>query len=199
MTAGISVNYGDAYVAQVEGQFVDITDVPAGRYRLVHRVNANRALKEKNYADDVASVLVDLSWPRGFDAEPRVTQVARCAVTAACPIAPELTASKAARYAKSAVADEYRAKGVRTICHSVRNGKYTCDVTWSGGKHAAATIASVASRGKLYWSYSLRGRGLKSQSGRVALVEKPKAVPFHIAGQEKRDASAFYCVLPPAA
>jgi hypothetical protein len=200
MTAGISVNYGDAYVAQVEGQFVDITDVPAGRYRLVHRVNADRKLKEKNYADDVASVLVDISWPGGFDVEPKVTQVARCAVTAACPIAPEISASKAAGYAKTAVADVYRGKGVSAKCHTVRHGKYSCDVAWRGGKKATATIASLSSRGKLYWSYSLKGKGLKSKSGKVALAEKPKAVPFHIAGQETtaQKAAAFYCVLPPA-
>ena len=36
---GISPGYGDDYVPNLEGQYVEVTDVPAGRYLLVHRVN----------------------------------------------------------------------------------------------------------------------------------------------------------------
>src|SRR5262245_20212263 len=36
---GISPGYGDDYDPALEGQFVDVTSVPAGRYLLVHRAN----------------------------------------------------------------------------------------------------------------------------------------------------------------
>lgn len=56
---GISPGYGDDYVPALEGQFIDITNVLAGRYRLVHRVNADRALLESDYANNVASVVIE--------------------------------------------------------------------------------------------------------------------------------------------
>lgn len=43
---------------RLEGQYVDVTDVPPGRYRLVHRVNADRALRESDYTNNAASVVV---------------------------------------------------------------------------------------------------------------------------------------------
>jgi hypothetical protein len=42
---GISVGYGDDYDPQLEGQFLDVTEVPDGRYVLVHRVDADRRLR----------------------------------------------------------------------------------------------------------------------------------------------------------
>jgi hypothetical protein len=41
---GISVGYGDDYDANLEGQYLGITGIPAGRYFLVHQVNADRRL-----------------------------------------------------------------------------------------------------------------------------------------------------------
>ena len=40
---GISPGFGDDYEPGREGQFVDVTNVPAGRYLLVHRANPERA------------------------------------------------------------------------------------------------------------------------------------------------------------
>ena len=53
---GISPGYSDDYVPNLEGQFVDVTDVPAGRYLLVHRVNSEDDLRESNYENNAASV-----------------------------------------------------------------------------------------------------------------------------------------------
>jgi hypothetical protein len=44
--------------------------LPAGRYRLWHRANPERALRESNYANNGASVVLDLAWS---DGEPSVT------------------------------------------------------------------------------------------------------------------------------
>jgi hypothetical protein len=62
---GISPGYGDDYVPTLEGQYVELEGVPAGRYRLVHRVNPTRALREADYSNNSASVLLDLAWRDG--------------------------------------------------------------------------------------------------------------------------------------
>ena len=74
---GISPGYGDDYVPVLEGQFLDLTGVPTGRYLLVHRVNADRSILESSYANNAASVLLEL---RGRT----VRILARCPDSAAC-------------------------------------------------------------------------------------------------------------------
>ena len=74
---GISVGFGDDYDPQLEGQYVDITGLPSGRYELVHEVNADRRLRESNYRNNAASILIDISWALGSPT-PRVDVVQRC-------------------------------------------------------------------------------------------------------------------------
>jgi hypothetical protein len=74
---GISAGFGDDYVPAKEGQAIDVTGLPAGRYVLVHRVNPDRVLREASYANDAASVLLEL---RGS----KVSVVARCPDSARC-------------------------------------------------------------------------------------------------------------------
>ena len=62
---GISVGYGDAYDPFLEGQSLDVRGLPGGIYSLVHRVNADRRLRESRYDDDVASVRIRLIWTGG--------------------------------------------------------------------------------------------------------------------------------------
>jgi hypothetical protein len=73
LVQGISVGYGDDYVPELEGQSIDVTGVPAGRYLLVHRVNAARALLESDYGNNEASTWVELPGnlapASGVDAE----------------------------------------------------------------------------------------------------------------------------------
>ncbi len=75
---GISVGYGDDYVPALEGQFVDVTRVPPGRYVLVHRVNPNRGLREEDYENNAASVLIELTPERS------VTVLAMCPDSERC-------------------------------------------------------------------------------------------------------------------
>ena len=83
---GISVGYGDDYAPQVEGQYVDLTRLRAGRYVLVHEVNADGAVREKSRADNAASVLIDLRWRRTRGRRiPFVTRLARCPLRPTCP------------------------------------------------------------------------------------------------------------------
>jgi hypothetical protein len=59
---GISPGYGDDYVPRLEGQSIDITALPAGRYVLRHRVNVGRALRESGYENNSAEVPFGLTW-----------------------------------------------------------------------------------------------------------------------------------------
>jgi hypothetical protein len=74
---GISPGFGDDYVPEKEGQSIDVTDLPPGRYVLVHETNPDRALRESSYANDAASVALALD---GRD----VRIVARCPDAGTC-------------------------------------------------------------------------------------------------------------------
>jgi hypothetical protein len=79
---GISPGYGDDYVPRLEGQYVEITGLPAGRYLLVHRANPERTLEESEYGNNAASVLVRLSRPAGEI--PTIEVLARCPASERC-------------------------------------------------------------------------------------------------------------------
>jgi hypothetical protein len=74
VSEGISVGYGDDYSAYLEGQYLDITGIPAGRYELVHHANADERLLEERYDNNAACVAVLLTWPRGMQAKPAIEQ-----------------------------------------------------------------------------------------------------------------------------
>jgi hypothetical protein len=65
LTVGISVGYGDVYDPNLEGQSLRLTGLEAGRYRLVHRVNVDRRLRESSYANNASSLLIRLRWRSG--------------------------------------------------------------------------------------------------------------------------------------
>jgi Lysyl oxidase len=78
---GISVGYGDDYPATLEGQYLPLNGLRAGRYVLVHRVNGSRRLRELSYRNNAASLLLELRRPRG---EPAVRVLATCPRRASC-------------------------------------------------------------------------------------------------------------------
>jgi hypothetical protein len=75
---GTSVGYTDRYPANFHGQTLDVTRVAAGLYWLVHRANSDFLLRERDYGNDVASLLVRISWPHGRRQPPRVTPLRGC-------------------------------------------------------------------------------------------------------------------------
>ena len=81
ITEGISVGYGDDYKANLEGQSLPLTGLAGGRYVLVHRVNANRALRETDYSNNASSLLIRLRWR---DGRPAVRILGSCPATAVC-------------------------------------------------------------------------------------------------------------------
>jgi hypothetical protein len=75
---GSSVGYTDRYPGFYEGQSLDLTRVPAGRYWLVHRANPDFHLRELRYGDDTASLLIRIAWPGGHAAAPRISTLRTC-------------------------------------------------------------------------------------------------------------------------
>jgi Lysyl oxidase len=78
---GISPGYGMDDVPDRAGPFIDVTNVPAGRYVLVQKANPERALEESDYANNTASVLIQV---RRAGVIPSVRVLARCPGTDVC-------------------------------------------------------------------------------------------------------------------
>jgi hypothetical protein len=78
---GTSLGYTDRYPAFFHGQNVDLSNVPAGIYDLVHRTNPNLYLRELRYENDAASVRIRLRWRAGV---PSVTVLRSCSATPTC-------------------------------------------------------------------------------------------------------------------
>jgi hypothetical protein len=53
---GIGVGWADEYTSQLDGQWIDVTDVPAGDYVLDVETNAEHVIQEANYRDNSTAV-----------------------------------------------------------------------------------------------------------------------------------------------
>jgi hypothetical protein len=62
---GTSVGFSDRYHSFLDGQNVDITNVPAGDYTLVHKTNTQLLIRELRYTNNAASVAIRLTRPSG--------------------------------------------------------------------------------------------------------------------------------------
>jgi hypothetical protein len=80
---GISVGWGDDYVPQLEGQFIDITDVPNGTYVLSHHANTSGAIRETRLDDNASSVRLTIAR-LAPGAAPMVAVVGECFLAANC-------------------------------------------------------------------------------------------------------------------
>jgi len=168
---GIAVGYGDDYGPQLEGQFVDITRLPAGRYVLVHRVNADGALQEKTLDNNAASVLIDLRYKGKV---PRVTQVARCPGTATCPVVPSLSRGRATRFAREAFRRAFREQARDVSCAGPVDGASSCTGTLRSGA-ATVRVRYSAAGGRVFWTYEATASGsTRPKRGRVSVDLGPK-------------------------
>jgi hypothetical protein len=193
VSEGISVNYADPYDPQVEGQFVDITGIPAGRYALIHHVNADRSLRESDYSNNQASVLLDVSWPEGAAGPPKIAELMRCPQSGRCPVAPALGPRKSAKFAREAFRLAYRVRSPKVTCLVRAASRARCTGTWRGGS-GAVTIRYSVSGGALYWNYAASARGKKAARGRVAVpFGRGRPVPFTPAAAAK--GKLGYCPL----
>lgn len=62
---GISVGWGDDYAAYLDGQHIDVTEIPSGRYELVHIVNAGGRILESDRTNNQAGRTIVLGHVRG--------------------------------------------------------------------------------------------------------------------------------------
>ena len=81
---GLSVGWGDAYDPFVEGQFVDLTGMPGGQYRILNEVDPLQRLADARNGNDVAGTDVTVSWPDGREAQPVFQTTGTCEGRAAC-------------------------------------------------------------------------------------------------------------------
>jgi hypothetical protein len=68
VTEGLTPGWADPYPPVVEGQFLPLAGLPAGRYTLRNTVNPTRGVLESSYANNSASVSFDLTWNAGVPA-----------------------------------------------------------------------------------------------------------------------------------
>jgi len=80
---GISPGYGDNYAANLEGQFLPLSGLRAGRYVLVHRVNADGRILESSYDNNASSLRLNLRVRGG---EPRIRILGVCPTTEHCTV-----------------------------------------------------------------------------------------------------------------
>jgi dipeptidyl aminopeptidase/acylaminoacyl peptidase len=78
VNAGTSVGFSDRYHSRLDGQNVELTNVPPGRYVLVNRANPSAELHELRYENNAASVAIQVSRPRGRRSAPGVRVLATC-------------------------------------------------------------------------------------------------------------------------
>jgi hypothetical protein len=57
---GLLPGWGDRYNADLDGQTIDITGLPNGRYALLSTANPNGALLESDYTNNTGAVLIEL-------------------------------------------------------------------------------------------------------------------------------------------
>ena len=167
VSEGISVGYTDIYLAYLEGQHVDLTGVPEGRYLLLHRVDPDGLIKEKDDSNNSASVEIDLRWPAGID-QPPVVQ--RCTGDSCSPVPgptsgqpsqqpspsqtaaqagielPRMTWQSARTRARRAVRRRFGNVHPRISCDRVDPHSFDCHVRWARGPFAFRGVVKVGFR-----------------------------------------------------
>jgi hypothetical protein len=69
---GLGRGTSDYYNPNLEGQWIDVADVPPGDYWLVHWVNSAKEICESDYKNNTAAVRIAL-WPNGYGVAPYFT------------------------------------------------------------------------------------------------------------------------------
>jgi hypothetical protein len=82
---GTTVGFSDRYHSHLDGQNVDITNVPAGDYTLVHKTNTQLLIRELRYSNNAASIAIRLTRPSG---RPRIRVLSVCPDSDQCLVAP---------------------------------------------------------------------------------------------------------------
>jgi Lysyl oxidase len=139
----------DFYDALVEGQFIDLTGLAAGKYVLINWVDSQCQVKETTYADNAASTAFTLSYPNGPNGVPAVTLGAELngVPHPPCP-APAITAGQSARYLHQAVVKKSGGSvgSLRFRCSRASATRFGCHASWKRGATAYSGRISVANQ-----------------------------------------------------
>lgn len=153
----------DYYNAGVEGQYIDVTGLPAGNYVLINWVNAKCLLKETTYADDAATDDIALTYPDGSSGPPAVSvgEEQTSAPHLPCP-APPMSRGQAGRYVREAVAKKVgkSLRRLRFLCARASATSFTCNASWHRRAIAYAArirIVHVASKTLARYATALDG------------------------------------------
>jgi hypothetical protein len=164
---GMSVGYGDEYIPQLEGQYIDVTNVSPGDYTLVHRLNVDSSLREKSYTNDAASALIRL-WPNGYGTSPRVQVLKTCATSDHCTASASAASRGSAPQLRSArtqrAGPEPTLQGGMPLPEedppllTVRTARFYAGKAVRRTLHVRARRTSCARRGKRVFSCRVRTR-----------------------------------------
>jgi hypothetical protein len=72
VSEGLGPDRTDHYSPNLEGQWIDVQDVPPGDYWLLHWVNSAKEICESDYSNNAAAVKIAL-WPNGYGVAPYFT------------------------------------------------------------------------------------------------------------------------------
>jgi hypothetical protein len=72
VSEGLGPGTTDYYNPNLEGQWIDVQDVPPGDYWLLHWVNSAKEICESDYSNNAAAVKIAL-WPNGYGVAPYFT------------------------------------------------------------------------------------------------------------------------------
>jgi len=159
----------EVYTPFVEGQeiMIDPTTAPAGRYLLTTRIGPTGRLKETRSDNNVASTLIELTWPAGASQPPQLKPVdpaaagcigSGCARTLPAPS--KRVARRLARLALRRTVGRPLARRSRLECRAGRDGVHVCrvrarraPVRFSG----IARIWYVVRPSGTKWYYTVKG------------------------------------------
>ena len=178
----------DDYGPTIEGQDIEITNLPSARYCLSFTVNPDDKLVETTTADNGSSAFIDVggtpggartvSQPLDSEGDPIVfSNSSTCGLSKSGP-APKvkpLTRRMAAKLTRRALRKSVRGKpsGVTGTCRTRGKSKAICTVSFRSAKaryRGSVTITQRVSTGQLRWYYKVNvkrtKRGACSSSGK---------------------------------
>jgi hypothetical protein len=181
VSMGISVGWGDDYRPHLEGQEFEITELPAGRYIVVNRVNADGRLRETNPRNNEASALVRIEWPNGLSRSPSVETLERCRNTWLCGAEspPPLSRRRALARVSAAIRRELgRPAGLRRTCTRATAARWSCLASWKRGRFEYSAAGRVENRlagDRLVRAYDFDVTRMDRRSGtsRELQIERP--------------------------
>lgn len=192
----------DLYVPSVEGQDIEITGVPSGRYCLSFVANPQNRLVEERYVNNGASRLIDVGGRVGGERTlglPEDTaetptefhESATCGLTepteappgtgsVAFPPLPALTRSDSDKLALTALKRKFhRLRGVRRSCEVRGANRAQCIVSFetTGARYRGSLVLSQRLRaGERQWFYKVDLRRTRAAS----CVAAPGACPARV-------------------